>query len=544
MARALALVAVLCVGADASELLHIPPWLQNAVAGGQLATVEAWLDAGGDPESRELSHNFTMLHIAGEKRQLEMVDLLLRRGADIDARTVRGDGVQGGGALEMAAMNGHDDVLALLIERGANVNRHSLNGYTPLMAATFVGHLHIIKVLLRAGASTEARDDYGMTALMHAESRHHHEVALALRRHAPVANEHVLVDAGTRGGHAALSREAQLATEEPTILWFWVTAVGSALAAAAVAGNAIGSSLWNGSGGGRRAQKKGKTPPKRTKQHIGKAQLVAATPATAPKAAATDGAPKAKAMERIKAADAKQKHAAHLPAMPAAAIAAPAVGPKLSSEDRAVVANALLQRSQCSPSASQLDGILSLAAAHANAPTAIPARRMASPSPAASAAAGRKVVVWHTRQQRKLSWAESPTEEQLSQFLEENPETEVFSEDGQRGWLRPEAEQAASNEGSLKKPCPLDHGARETAINLASHPPDPQPVAEAATTAVSAATEEDDDARLCAVCLEGPRTNIMVPCGHVCLCTRCAQQNWDECPICRTTTTMVMRAYF
>ena len=57
-------------------------------------------------------------------------------------------------------------------------------------------------------------------------------------------------------------------------------------------------------------------------------------------------------------------------------------------------------------------------------------------------------------------------------------------------------------------------------------------------------TEEDDDARLCAVCLEGLRTNIMVPCGHVCLCARCAQQNWDECPICRTTTTMVMRAYF
>lgn len=556
MARAcITLVAVLCVCAGASKLRRIPPWLHNAVAAGQLATVEAWLDAGGDPELRESSHNFTMLHIAGERRQLEMIDLLLRRGADMDARTIREDEVQGGGVLEMAAMHGHEDVVTRLIERGANVNRHTFNGYTPLMGASLTGQLRIVEVLLRAGASTEARDDNKMTAQMHAEYRNHDEVALALRRHAPVASEHVLMDAGTRGGHAALSRDAQLAAEpeEPATLWLLVTAVGSALAAAAVAGNAIGKSslwkisrlersledLWNLSDGGRRPQRKGGAPPKRTKQHVGKAKLVAAH-GGAPKAAAHGGAPKAKAKEPVKVADAKEKQATHFPAKPAAAIAAPVDGPKLSNEDRAVIANALQHRSHSAPSASQLDGILSLAAAHANAPTTV---RLGWTE--ASATAQRKVAVWHTRQQRKLLWAESPTEEQLCRFLEENTEVEVFSENGQRGWLRPEARPVVAGGGGLKKPCPLveQGGSSAAATNLAGPPPDPQPVAEA-TPAAAAAVNDDDEAMLCAVCLEEPRTNIMVPCGHVCLCARCAQQNWAECPMCRAPTTMVMRAYY
>ena len=61
----------LLYAASASE-----PVITRAVADGSLATVEGWLNGGGDVDSREPSHNFTMLHVACEKRQLRM-DLLL-----------------------------------------------------------------------------------------------------------------------------------------------------------------------------------------------------------------------------------------------------------------------------------------------------------------------------------------------------------------------------------------------------------------------------------------------------------------------------------
>ena len=32
------------------------------------------------------------------------------------------------------------------------------------------------------------------------------------------------------------------------------------------------------------------------------------------------------------------------------------------------------------------------------------------------------------------------------------------------------------------------------------------------------------DSSLCVVCLEEERTHVLIPCGHKCLCTRCAQR--------------------
>ena len=55
----------------------------------------------------------------------------------------------------------------------------------------------------------------------------------------------------------------------------------------------------------------------------------------------------------------------------------------------------------------------------------------------------------------------------------------------------------------------------------------------------------DNENQLCVVCIDSPRSHILVPCGHVCLCAACAEREvWDECPVCRTSTSMVLRAFF
>ena len=45
-------------------------------------------------------------------------------------------------------------------------HHHHVNGYTPLMQATWMGHHEIVKILLDAGAHVDQKDAYGRTSLM------------------------------------------------------------------------------------------------------------------------------------------------------------------------------------------------------------------------------------------------------------------------------------------------------------------------------------------------------------------------------------------
>ena len=52
------------------------------------------------------------------------------------------------------------------------------------------------------------------------------------------------------------------------------------------------------------------------------------------------------------------------------------------------------------------------------------------------------------------------------------------------------------------------------------------------------------DESLCVVCMEGPRSHLLVPCGHLCLCQRCASHRaWEACPLCREVAQQVIRLY-
>jgi len=48
----------------------------------------------------------------------------------------------------------------------------------------------------------------------------------------------------------------------------------------------------------------------------------------------------------------------------------------------------------------------------------------------------------------------------------------------------------------------------------------------------------------CVVCLDNPKQVVLVPCGHVCVCTDCASQLRRECPVCRTHFTAQHRVFF
>ena len=50
----------------------------------------------------------------------------------------------------------------------------------------------------------------------------------------------------------------------------------------------------------------------------------------------------------------------------------------------------------------------------------------------------------------------------------------------------------------------------------------------------------------CVVCLEGTKDTVLVPCGHLCACQKCAVtiRARAKCPICRATVERTCRVYY
>ena len=92
-----------------------------------------------------------------------MVDLLLARGAPIDARNLAGST-----ALYMAAEGSHILIAQRLIERGADVKLTGRSGISPIAAAAYAGNDIIFEALLARGADERAPDDTGKPPIVYA----------------------------------------------------------------------------------------------------------------------------------------------------------------------------------------------------------------------------------------------------------------------------------------------------------------------------------------------------------------------------------------
>ena len=93
--------------------------------------------------------------------------MLLEHGAHLNARNQ-----DGGTPLHDAALGGSADVIALLLDRGAQIDTRDLqSGATPLMVAASLGRAEALTLLLKRGADPTLRDNAGHTALDRAERR-------------------------------------------------------------------------------------------------------------------------------------------------------------------------------------------------------------------------------------------------------------------------------------------------------------------------------------------------------------------------------------
>ena len=157
----------------------------------------------------------TPLIIAARDGKLDVVKFLLRYEANIEGRgTIKIDGqvIENCTALWFAAAKGHFDVVRLLIEQNAEVDRRTSSNSTPLRAAVFDGHLDIVRCLVENGADVNARNNFNSTPLMLTCHNGHLDVASYLVKHG--ANINLQDNAGHSCLHYASKRgDVQLVCE-------------------------------------------------------------------------------------------------------------------------------------------------------------------------------------------------------------------------------------------------------------------------------------------------------------------------------------------
>ncbi|CAH1260993.1 unnamed protein product [Diabrotica balteata] len=217
--------------------------LMLAILHGDYNEAVRLLDNGMDLSYIE-STGFSPLHRAVEKGDVGIVELLLKRNANVNSNV---DGLNQlvHQPLHLAAKCGHLDVLILLIAYGASLETKCPNGFlaihlaaqeghfnivkyfvenkcyhvdiqsnnlrTPLMCAAIPGHTEIVKFLIQCNADVKKTDVFDSTALHYACQENHEDIFEILIRKgcnldAKMYNGDTPLHISVRQGHLSAAR--------------------------------------------------------------------------------------------------------------------------------------------------------------------------------------------------------------------------------------------------------------------------------------------------------------------------------------------------
>ena len=122
------------------------------------------------------------LHSATRYWDLEMVQVLLDYGVDVNAKSHSGN-TPLNFALRHNSENVDPSVVRLLLDHGADPNLQANDGLTPLYRASEHGKVEIVRLLVERGASIEVQDSEGRTPLDVASGEHRDEIIKLLLEH-------------------------------------------------------------------------------------------------------------------------------------------------------------------------------------------------------------------------------------------------------------------------------------------------------------------------------------------------------------------------
>ena len=121
-------------------------------------------------------YGWTALSVASYQGNIEIVRLLLAKGADLNITC----GGKGWTALMLASQEGQLVIVRALLAEGADINMKDDEGYSSLMLASQHNHTEVVNFLLDSGAEINAETSNGWTALSLAYSLNRNKIVSAL----------------------------------------------------------------------------------------------------------------------------------------------------------------------------------------------------------------------------------------------------------------------------------------------------------------------------------------------------------------------------
>ena len=133
--------------------------LLEAAKSGDVNTVKIWFNCTNDNCTTDDHYRDTPLIYAADNGHVEVVRVLLEKGADIEKTNAYQQT-----AIHGAAWYGYLEVCRLLLDLGAKLDRLDKWTDTPLHYAARKGHLLVVKLLLERGADVRVKNKDGQTA--------------------------------------------------------------------------------------------------------------------------------------------------------------------------------------------------------------------------------------------------------------------------------------------------------------------------------------------------------------------------------------------
>lgn len=177
---AAALLVALTPGAQAQ--LDLNPFgayyknIPRAAKANDVGKIRQLLSDGASPNQTDEDGGTTGMHVSASSGNLQILAILYKAGADINARNSVGDS-----PLDLAAQHDQLEAVKLLLDMKARINDTDKNGMTALMFAAKAGDVEMVRALLDHGANANLGDYTGRDALGWAQESHRPLVVQTLR---------------------------------------------------------------------------------------------------------------------------------------------------------------------------------------------------------------------------------------------------------------------------------------------------------------------------------------------------------------------------
>lgn len=164
----------MCINIDNNRNSIIPPLIHASIKG-KYGNVLKLIEKGEDTNQRRPEDGATALMFAATYGHFDVVKLLMEHGADINKVTYDGNN-----ALFFTVVAGHVEIIEHLIEFGAPVDKGCRN-VTPLEKASSLGNLKVVELLIKRGAVINRGFFDGSNALCLAKAFGHENVVKFLK---------------------------------------------------------------------------------------------------------------------------------------------------------------------------------------------------------------------------------------------------------------------------------------------------------------------------------------------------------------------------